>query len=112
VLPVKRLAVRWAKKNSQVGHTFLISTLEPRDVLRLLGRPERDASVRELVALAYAEFYDRRGAIKIEIKEAKSGLGMTKRRKKRGGTGRFSRFCVSGDNQPISLERTFDYATD
>jgi hypothetical protein len=25
---------------------------------------------------------------------------------------RFSRFCVSGDNQPFSLERRFDYATD
>jgi hypothetical protein len=53
-------------------------------VIRLLGRPERDVYEPELVALAYAEFYDRRGgAIEIEIKEDKQGFGMTKRRKKR-----------------------------
>jgi hypothetical protein len=85
VKPVRRLAIRWPKRNGQTRHTILISTLEPRDVLRLLGRPERDVSEPELVAFAYAEFYDQRGgAIEIEIKEDKQGFGMTKRRKKRG----------------------------
>lgn len=85
VRPVRRLAIRWPKRNGQIGHTILISTLEPRDVLRLLGRPERDVCEPELVTLAYAEFYDKRGgAIEIEIKEDKQGFGMTKRRKKRG----------------------------
>ena len=38
----------------------------------------------ELVELAYAEFYDRRGgAVEIEIKEDKQGFGLTKRNKKR-----------------------------
>ena len=85
VKPVRRLALRWAKRNGQTGHAILISTLEPRDVIRLLGRPARDVYEPELVALAYAEFYDRRGgAVEIEIKEDKQGFGMTKRRKKRG----------------------------
>ncbi|MCA1612632.1 MAG: transposase [Acidobacteria bacterium] len=85
VRPVRRLAIRWHKRNGQTRHTILISTLEPGDVLRLLGRPERDVSEPELVALCYAEFYDKRGgAIEIEIKEDKQGFGMTKRRKKRG----------------------------
>jgi hypothetical protein len=85
VRPVRRLAVRWHKRNGQVRHAILISTLEPRDVLRLLGRPERELAEPELVALAYAEFYDQRGgAVEIEIKEDKQGFGMTKRRKKRG----------------------------
>jgi len=84
VRPVRRLAIRWSKKNGQVRHTILISTLEPCDVIRLLGRPERDVYEPELVALAYAEFYDRRGgAVEIEIKEDKQGFGMTSRRKKR-----------------------------
>jgi hypothetical protein len=82
---VRRLAIRWQKRNGQVRHAILISTLEPGDVFRLLGRPERDLSEPQLVALAYAEFYDKRGgAIEIEIKEDKQGFGMTKRRKKRG----------------------------
>lgn len=85
VRPVRRLAIRWPKRNGQTGHTILISTLEPGDVLRLLGRPERELSEPELVALCYAEFYDKRGgAIEIEIKEDKQGFGMSKRRKKRG----------------------------
>jgi len=85
VRPVRRLAIRWPKRNGQIRHTILISTLEPRDVLRLLGRPGRDMYEPELVAPAYAEFYDKRGgAIEIEIKEDKQGFGMTKRRKKRG----------------------------
>jgi hypothetical protein len=29
-----------------------------------------------------------------------------------GKNRRFFRFCVSGDNQPLHLERRFDYATD
>lgn len=85
VRPVRRRAIRWPKRNGQIRHTILISTLEPRDVLRLLGRPGRDVYEPELVALAYAGFYDQRGgAIEIEIKEDKQGFGMTKRRKKRG----------------------------
>src|SRR5215216_1861938 len=85
VRPVRRLAVRWQKRNGQVRHALLISTLEPGDVLRLLGRPAHDVYQPELVALAYAEFYDKRGGtIEIEIKEDKQGFGMTKRRKKRG----------------------------
>lgn len=84
VRPVRRLAIRWHKRNGQTRHTILISTLEPGDVLRLLGRPARDVYEPELVALCYAEFYDQRGgAIEIEIKEDKQGFGMTKRRKKR-----------------------------
>jgi len=85
VKPVRRLAIRWQKRNGQVRHAILISTLEPADVLRLLGRPAHDVHEPGLGALAYAEFYDRRGgAVEIEIKEDKQGFGMTKRRKKRG----------------------------
>ena len=34
------------------------------------------------------------------------------RQAKKAQRGRFSKVCVSGDNQPASLERSFDYATD
>lgn len=82
--PVRRLAIRWRKRNRQLGHDLLISTLSPDEVLRLLGRPPREAYEPELVALAYAKLYDRRaGAIEIEIREDKQGVGINRRRKKR-----------------------------
>jgi hypothetical protein len=82
--PVRRLAIRWRKRNRQLGHDLLISTLAPADVLKLLGRSPREAHEPEIVALAYAQLYDvRAGAIEIEIKEDKQGVGITRRRKKR-----------------------------
>src|SRR5215204_2156968 len=84
VRPVRRLAIRWRKRNRQLGHDLLISTLAPDEVLRLLGRPECGAHEPELVALAYAKLYDQRaGAIEIEIREDKQGVGINRRRKKR-----------------------------
>ena len=84
VRPVRRLAIRWRKRNRQTGHDLLISTLAPAEVLKLLRRPEREAHEPELIALAYAKLYDQRaGAIEIEIKEDKQGVGITRRRKKR-----------------------------
>lgn len=82
--PVRRLALRWRKRNRQIGHDLLISTLSPDEVLKLLGRPARDIYEPELVALAYAKLYDQRaGAIEIEIREDKQGVGINRRRKKR-----------------------------
>jgi hypothetical protein len=84
VRPVRRLAIRWRKRNRQLGHDLLISTLTPAEVMKLLGRPEREAHELELVALAYAQLYDlRAGAIEVEIREDKQGVGINRRRKKR-----------------------------
>jgi hypothetical protein len=84
VRPVKRLVIRWRKRNGQLWHHLLVSTLEPREVMQLLDRPFKNIYEPELVALAYAQLYDQRaGAIEIEIKEDKQGVGLTKRRKKR-----------------------------
>lgn len=81
--PVRRLALRWRKRNGQRCHALLISTLEPREVLRLLGEePEKEADT-QAVMLAYARLYgERGGGVEIDIKESKQGLGITKRRKK------------------------------
>ena len=82
--PVRRLAIRRGKRNRQIGHDLLTSTLPPDEVVRLLGRPPREAYEPELAALACAQLYDlRAGAIETEIKEGKQGVGITKRRKKR-----------------------------
>lgn len=84
VRPVKRLAIRWRKRDGRLCHQLLVSTLEPREVMGLLGRPSRHIYEPELVAPAYARLYDQRaGAIEIEFKEDKQGVGPTKRRKKR-----------------------------
>jgi hypothetical protein len=80
---VRRLALRWRKRNRQIGHDLLIDP-HPAEVLELLGRPEREASEPELVALAYAQLYDQRAvAIEVEIREDKQGVGINRRRKKR-----------------------------
>jgi hypothetical protein len=81
--PVRRLAVRWRKRNGQTRHALLLSTLEPQQVMELVGQPAVKAADAQAVLLAYARLYDERGgAIEIEIKESKQGLGITKRRKK------------------------------
>lgn len=81
--PVRRLALRWRKRNGQRCHALLISSLEPGDVLRLLGMEPGLVADAGAVLAAYARLYDERGgAVEIDIKESKQGLGITKRRKK------------------------------
>jgi len=81
--PVRRLALRWKKRNGQRCHALLISSLEPAEVLKLLGEPAERVRDERAVMLAYARLYDERGGgVEIEIKESKQGLGVTKRRKK------------------------------
>ena len=84
VRPVRRLVIRWHKRNGQTSYGMLISTLAPRDVLGLLGQPASDACHPEKLCRAYAQLYDRRGgAVEIEIKEDKQGFGMVKRQKRK-----------------------------
>lgn len=81
--PVRRLALRWRKRNGQRCHALLISSLEPGKVLRLLGEPMEKEADGQAVLTAYARLYDERGGgVEIDIKESKQGLGATKRRKK------------------------------
>ena len=81
---MRRIAVRWRKKNGQRCTAMLLSTLEPADVFALLGKPLEQMSNQQAVLTAYTQLYDERGgAVEIEIKESKQGLGITKRNKKR-----------------------------
>jgi hypothetical protein len=82
--PVRRLIVRWRKRNGQEYFAALLSTLIPRQVFDLLGQPPKLLHERQAVALAYAYLYDKRGeTIEIEFKEDKQGFGLTKRNKMR-----------------------------
>jgi hypothetical protein len=84
VRAVRRLVIRWKKNNGQRAYAMLISTLEPCDVVSLIDQSMANLDDEQLVASAYAEFYDKRGgAVEIEIKEDKQGFGLTKRQKKR-----------------------------
>lgn len=63
---------------------MLISTLDPEDVISLLGQPREYIYEPELVIQAYIHLYDQRGgAVEIDFKEDKQGFGMTNRRKRR-----------------------------
>jgi hypothetical protein len=83
VREVRQLAVRWRKPNGQRYHAMLLSTLEPSEVLALLGQASKPVTDKQQVLVAYMQLYDERGgAIEIDIKESKQGLGITKRNKK------------------------------
>jgi len=81
---VRRLIVRWHKRNGRECFAALLSTLTPRQVCDLLGESPKRLTDQRAVALAYAYLYDKRGgAIEIEFKEDKQGFGLAKRNKKR-----------------------------
>lgn len=81
---IRRIALRWRKKNGQRCTAMLLSTLKPEDVFALLGKRARRTPDPQTVLSAYVQLYDERGgAVEIEIKESKQGLGITKRNKKR-----------------------------
>jgi hypothetical protein len=84
VREVQRLLMRWRKRNGQICYSILLSTLEPNEVMQLLGESGRLKHDSKEILIAYASLYDERGgAVEIEIKESKQGLGLTKRNKKR-----------------------------
>ena len=59
--PVRRLALRWRKRNGQRCHALLISSLEPGEVLRLVGELSEKEADGQAVLSAYARLYDERG---------------------------------------------------
>jgi hypothetical protein len=84
VRPVRRLSIRWRKKNGGWKHAILLSTLSSRDVIALMNLPVDRVRDPRAVVLAYAKLYDRRGGtVEVEIKEGKQGLGITRRSKKK-----------------------------
>lgn len=83
VRKVRQLGVRWRKPNGQRHHAMLLSTLEPEEVMALMGQTREQGTDEQQVLVAYMQLYDERsGAIEIDIKESKQGLGITKRNKK------------------------------
>jgi hypothetical protein len=84
VRDVRRLLMRWRKRNGQICYSILLSTLKPAEVMQLLGESGKLTYGSKEMLIAYARLYDERsGAVEIEIKESKQGLGLTKRNKKR-----------------------------
>jgi hypothetical protein len=84
VRQVRRIAVRWRKKNGQWGIAVIISTLTARTVVEETHQPLTQVLSHQAVLLAYVRFYDQRGGgVETAIKDDKQGLGMTKRNKKR-----------------------------
>jgi hypothetical protein len=49
VRPVRRLALRWRKRNGQKCHAMLISTLGPKEVMALQGEPSEKADDAQAV---------------------------------------------------------------
>lgn len=85
VRPVRRVAGRMTKSGSSAYHPMvLITTLLPQQARAIAAGVPAEATGRRGELLAYVYAYDQRGgAIEIEIKQDKSGLGIRKRQKKR-----------------------------
>ncbi len=84
VRKVVRIAVRKRGRNGKWKAVVLISALSVKDVLALTKEPQQASSDPARVLLASVTFYDQRGGgVETSLKEDKSGLGLTKRRKKR-----------------------------
>ncbi len=84
VRAVRRVAVRWPRKDGQWEYAVVISTLTAREVLAETGQPPERARDQQAVTLAYVRFYDARGGgVETAIKDDKQGLGLLKRSKKR-----------------------------
>jgi hypothetical protein len=81
---VRRVAVRWPRKDGRWEYAVVISTLTAGEVLAETGQPPARARDHRAVTLAYVRFYDARGGgVETAIKDAKQGLGLTKRSKQR-----------------------------
>jgi len=89
VAPVRRLAVRSKSAKGRWQYAVLLfANLSDFDLLLLMGeRPTTDAAT---IMGAYLHFYDQRGGgIESSFGQDKSGLGLTKRNKKRFQAQRF-----------------------
>ena len=82
--PVRLLALRSRDAHGLWAYGILVATIEPGQARRLAGALPTGLSASRRDALSYARAYDKRaGAIEIENKQDKSGLGITKRQKRR-----------------------------
>jgi hypothetical protein len=81
---VRRIALRWRKKNRQWEYAVVISSLNAREVIEETGQPRECVLDHQAVTLAYVRFYDQRGGgVETAFKDDKQGVGLTKRSKKR-----------------------------
>lgn len=84
VREVRRVAIRWQRKDGQWAYAVVISTLTARDVLEETGPPPEGVRDHQAILLASVRFDDARGGgVETAIKDDKQGLGLTKRSKKR-----------------------------
>jgi len=81
--PVRRLGVRWKTSKGLWRYAVLVfARLAPKDILTLMG--ESQLADEATIMRAYAHFYDQRGGgVETSFGQDKSGLGITKRNKKR-----------------------------
>jgi hypothetical protein len=84
VREIRRIGVRWQKKNGQWEYAAVLSTLTAHDVIAETGQELAQVLSHQAVTLAYVRFYDARGGgCETTFKDDKQGLGLTKRQKKR-----------------------------
>lgn len=81
--PIRRLAVRNKNRKGQWHYGLLLfAGVSQKDILKLMGA--REQADEATIMRAYAHFYDERGGgVETSFGEDKTGLGITKRNKKR-----------------------------
>lgn len=82
--PVRLMAIRGKDKKGGWNYGITVTTMLPHQARAIAGPLPKGMSERRAELLAYAYAYDRRGgAIEIENKQDKQGLGIRRRQKKR-----------------------------
>jgi hypothetical protein len=84
VRELRRIAVRWQKKNATWEYALVLSSLNAEEVIMETTQDLAQLECAQAVLLAYVRFYDMRGGgCETTFKDDKQGLGITKRSKKR-----------------------------
>jgi hypothetical protein len=82
--PVRLLALRSRDARGQWAYGIVVTTIEAAEARRIAGALPNGLSAARREALSYARAYDKRaGAIEIENKQDKMGLGIVKRQKRK-----------------------------
>jgi len=82
--PVRLMASRRMDKKGEWRYGITVTTILPHQARAIAGPPPKGMSERRAELLSYAYAYDlRAGAIEIENKQDKHGLGIRRRQKKR-----------------------------
>ena len=85
VRSTRRVIIRWrSQKTKKQKFASIVSSVQPQDLVKLMRPPFSIPKNDDDLLISYSKLYDlRAGAIEIDFKEDKQGLGIVRRAKKK-----------------------------